>query len=162
MEEYWVEIPGYPKYAVSNTGYIMNVRSQRLLKLRDNGGGYYRVVLNNIQGPRAFYVHRLVALCFLDSYRDHLHVQHINGDKSNNHVNNLQLRGGDRAKATGPISSRSDWGARVEIIETGEIFRSVRDCANWIGGDYGAIYACLRGERMRHLGYTFRYYEELA
>jgi len=160
LSEYWVEIPGYPHYAVSNTGYVMNLLRSRVLKARSNGRGYMKVVLYNEYGPQAYYVHRLVALCYLNGYREGIHVSHLDEDYGNNNVNNLRLRGGRPTESIGPLSPRSEWGARIQIIETGDVFRSVRDCANYIGGDYGAIYACLRGDRQRHLGYTFTYYEE--
>lgn len=161
MEEYWVEIPGYPNYAVSNTGTVVNTTRQRILQPRSNGKGYLKVVLHNLYGPRAFYVHRLVALCFMRDYRDGVHVTHVNLDKADNNVNNLRLRGQPSEGSIGPLSPHSDWGARVQIVETGEVFLSVRDCAAYIGGDYGAIYAVLRGDRRKHLGFTFRYYEEI-
>jgi hypothetical protein len=50
-------------------------------------------------------------------------------------------------------------GSAVRIIETDEVFRTARDCANYIGGDYGSIYACLRGDRRSHMGFTFEYHE---
>lgn len=160
MEEFWVEIPGYANYAVSNTGYVMNLNRNRILRPRSNGQGYLKVVLHNLDGAREFYVHRLVALCFIGGYREGIHVSHANRNYDDNNVNNLRLRGGKPNESMGPLSPRSDWGMRVEIVDTGEVFRSVRDCARYIGGDYGAIYACLRGIRKTHLGYTFRYYEE--
>lgn len=160
LSEYWVEIPGYPNYAVSNTGHVMNLLRNRVLKPRSNGQDYMKVVLYNDYGPRAHYVHRLVALCYLNGYREGIHVSHFDTDHTNNNVNNLRLRGGRPSETLGPLSPRTEWGSRIQIVETGEVFRSVRDCARYIGGDYGAIYACLRGDRRKHLGYTFIYHEE--
>lgn len=160
LDEYWVEIPGYPNYAVSNTGYVMNMLRNRVLRPRSNGQGYMRVLLYNQYGAQNHYVHRLVALCYLNGYREGIHVSHFNQDHTDNNVNNLRLRGGRPTETVGPLSPRTEWGTRVQIVETGEVFRSVRDCARYIGGDYGAVYACLRGDRRKHLGYSFIYYEE--
>jgi hypothetical protein len=49
---------------------------------------------------------------------------------------------------------------KVVIIETNQIFASVRACAKFIGGDYSAVYRCLRGDRGSHMGFTFEYVEE--
>jgi hypothetical protein len=49
---------------------------------------------------------------------------------------------------------------KVMIVESGEIFASARACANYINGDYSAVYRCLRGNRETHLGFTFVYIEE--
>lgn len=51
-----------------------------------------------------------------------------------------------------PVTPRA-----VRIIETGEVFGSARLCALAIGGAYGDVYLCLRGERYTHKGYTFEY-----
>lgn len=49
---------------------------------------------------------------------------------------------------------------RVMINESEMIFRTVGDCADYIGGHPSSIYRVLRGERPSHLGYTFKYVEE--
>ena len=46
---------------------------------------------------------------------------------------------------------------RVEIIETGEIFPSVLECARVIGGDDSTIYKVINGERNTHCGLHFRF-----
>lgn len=62
-------------------------------KIGDNGAGYKLVKASKL-GQRAdkkFYVHRLVAQKFLDSPEQHqIQVNHIDGDKSNNHHSNLE------------------------------------------------------------------------
>ena len=48
----------------------------------------------------------------------------------------------------------------VKVKETGEVYRGVRRCADEIHGDFGTIYACLRGERKTHQGFTYEYVED--
>jgi len=50
-------------------------------------------------------------------------------------------------------------GKKIRIKETGQVFMSARICARYIGGDFSKIYACLRGVRGKHKGFTFEYYE---
>ena len=53
----------------------------------NKGDGYLRIGI----GGKSFYMHRLVAMAFLDDYTDELSVDHINGDKSDNTVENLRM-----------------------------------------------------------------------
>lgn len=85
--EYWKDIDDAPNYEVSNQGNIRNKKTGRILKPRiDRVGGYERVVLNG----RDKYVHRLVASAFFDGDHDGLDVNHIDGNKHNNALPNLE------------------------------------------------------------------------
>lgn len=48
----------------------------------------------------------------------------------------------------------------IQIVETGEKFKGINDCARRIGGNAGHICECLKGNRPTHLGFHFRYIEE--
>jgi hypothetical protein len=160
MKEVWGEIEGFPNYAISNYGEIVNIKFNRIIKPRSNSRGYSHVILFTEGIRKEFYVHQLVASVFLGDFRVGTHIQHKDGDKSNNHVNNLRVRGrqGNDVSYT-PVYTR---GRRVRIIETGEVFLNAYACANYIGGHASNIYACLRGRGRTHLGYSFEYYEEEA
>lgn len=166
MQETWIEIEGYPNYAISNSGQVLNLKTDKILRARSNGRGYLRVALSRDGETQDFYIHHLVAKAFLDMEFDGEQIIHFNGDKEDNAPENLRLKKRRRAVLLehGPIKRREEehprqWGKRVMIVETGEIFRTVRDCARYIEGDYSSIYGCLRGERQTHRGYTFEYYD---
>lgn len=160
MRENWVEIEGYPNYAVSNLGRVLNIQRDTILKARPNDEGYLRVSLSNNGLVRDFYVHRLVAAAFFTGYDPRGQVFHFNEDKEDCSVDNIRMKKipqlGDRL----PFRNRRQTGRKVEVVETGDVYRTARDCARYIGGDYGSVYACLRGDRRSHMGYTFRYYDE--
>jgi hypothetical protein len=160
MEEVWVAVDGYPNYAVSNMGRVANINRGELLKLRPNEEGYLRVSLSCLGVVRDFYVHRLVARAFLEGYDPRQQVIPVNGDKEDCRVVNLHLRRQPRPDEM-PLRGNRSTSRPVEVIETGDVYRTARDCADYIGGDYGSIYACLRGERRSHMGYTYRYYDEI-
>lgn len=157
MHEEWVVVDGYPNYAVSSLGRVANLQRDRLLTLRPNDDGWLRVSLSFEGRVRDFYVHRLVASAFFDGYDPREQVIHWDGDRENNTVGNLRLRKRERYDSPRIIKPRA--GRRVQIKETGQVFRTARDCANYIDGDYGSVYACLRGDRRSHMGYTFEYYD---
>jgi hypothetical protein len=160
MKEEWVAINGYPNYAVSNCGRVINITRNTILKHRPNDEGDMRVSLSANGRVRDFYVRRLVAEAFFTGYDPREQVIHYNGDKEDCSVNNLRLRKRPRLDDVAVFSSRKQTGKRVEVVETGDVYRTARDCAHYIGGDYGSVYACLRGDRRSHMGYTFRYYDE--
>lgn len=161
--EKWMAVEGYPNYEVSNTGRVINIQHARELTPRPSDRGYMRVVLCNKGVNREFYVHKLVAQAFLNFPLEDQVIQY-DGDLSNNAVNNLylrkrvakQIRARPLEREEGAEFTRQ-WGRKVRIIETGEIFRTVRDCAEWINGDYSCIYAVLRGDREQHRGFTYEY-----
>ena len=47
-------------------------------------------------------------------------------------------------------------GVPVEIVETGEMFDSITDCAEYINGSAGTIHHVLTGNRKSHKGYHFK------
>ena len=98
MSEVWKDIVGYVgKYQVSNLGRVRstNYRNTGLVKIMtplDNGNGYYFVGLRDGSGgnKKCHYVHRLVASAFLDNPLGLPQVNHLDHDRSNNSVENLE------------------------------------------------------------------------
>ena len=84
-------IQHYPNYEVSTTGIIRNKTTGNNMKWIDNGKGYKVVKLYNADTPkgRLCLVHRLV----LSTYKPitgNYDVNHIDGNKSNNSLDNLE------------------------------------------------------------------------
>jgi len=86
MEE-WIKVIGYVDYMVSNTGKLK--RKERILK-PDYNKGYFRYTLCKNNQTKRFLAHRLVAICFIPNPNNKGFVNHIDGDKLNNHVTNLE------------------------------------------------------------------------
>ena len=91
MEE-WRDIEGFPWYAVSNTGRVVNVRSNReLTPCVDRSNGYAVVNLYDETGkPRRKYLHRLMAEAFLPNPDNKRTINHIDCNKSNNTLDNIE------------------------------------------------------------------------
>ena len=86
FEEMWVEVPGHPKYRISNMGRVWSHKSERLLKPQVNSSNYKKVMMDKQQ----FYVHRLVAASFCDNPNHLPEVNHKDGNKWNNNYTNLE------------------------------------------------------------------------
>ena len=91
MEKWVILSEPYCGYAISDLGQVKNVRTGRILKqfLRPNDG-YLQVTLWNNGKRKSFPVHRLVALNFLPIVNDKHYVNHKNGIKTDNSVENLE------------------------------------------------------------------------
>lgn len=86
-----IPINGYDRYLITEDGKVWAKHLSRFLKPVDNGLGYLQYKIRDNTGKRkAFYAHRLVALCYLDNPSELTDVNHKDGNKSNNHVSNLE------------------------------------------------------------------------
>lgn len=93
--EIWKDIIGYDQYQVSNLGRVKTTaneatRKERILKPLIHPKGYFRVALWRNNKSKFFFIHRLVAEYFISNPENKSTINHIDGDKSNNHIDNLE------------------------------------------------------------------------
>ncbi|ATZ80401.1 HNH Endonuclease [Bodo saltans virus] len=88
-DEPLTKIKDFPNYGVSTTGQVYSYTRNRYLT-QNNMDGYKRVHIVNDTGRKGMLVHRLVAETFIKNPDSKSLVFHIDGDKTNNNVNNLK------------------------------------------------------------------------
>lgn len=102
--EIWKDIENFSKYQVSNLGNVKSKdrytkakddeiihRKEFLLKEFINKKGYKQVTLYDDNGkPKTMRVHKLVALAFIENKNNLPQINHIDGNKLNNEVSNLE------------------------------------------------------------------------
>ena len=101
--EVWKDIEDYPNYQISNFGRVKSKerytkakdneiihRKDKMLKSQTDTKGYKYVRLYNSKGFKAKKIHRLVAEHYIPNLDSKPQVNHINGDKADNRVENLE------------------------------------------------------------------------
>lgn len=190
MKEIWKDIFNYEGlYQVSNTGkvkslerksfngHVLITNKERFLKFGNNGNGYLFVNLSKDNTQKRLYVHRLVAFAFIPNPLNKETVNHKDGNKLNNCVENLewcsQKENNQHARRTGLIKiteetkkkiSASKRGKlnphhkRVICLETGIIFDTIKQASDSLGFHKTAVSNAILNNR-KSGGYHFKYYD---
>lgn len=91
MKEIWKEIELINgKYLVSNNGKIFNIRKNKLQPQFLAGKGYYAISIGGRKQKKNYLVHRLVGILFIPNPNNLPQINHINGTKTDNRVENLE------------------------------------------------------------------------
>lgn len=179
MKEQWKSVKGFEDYEVSNLGRVKSLerldsrghrRKEKLLKPQKNSDNYLFIRLYKNRVVETFRINRLVYSTFIGEIPEGMQVNHIDEDKENNRVENLNLM---------TPKENCNWGTRnarraaaqskaVEAIDkvSGRVvftFPSTRE-AQRQGFDHGAVSACCRNCYLRsgnniYKGYIWRFKE---
>ena len=149
------DVVGYEGlYSVDIFGTIRNLLSGKVIEHYINEFGYHNVYLYKDGEKKGKRVNRLVAMAFIPNPLNKPQVNHIDGDKNNNNVWNLEWvtnkENSIHAGKTGLYGNGA-----VKIVETGEIFPNVSSLARFLEVDRSNIYKCLQGKRNKVRGYHF-------
>lgn len=87
-----MKIHGFDKYRISDCGKVYNSKSERFLKLKqDKHTGYLYVTLYKAGRQISLRIHRLVFDAFGGLIPSNMVVNHIDGNKQNNCISNLEI-----------------------------------------------------------------------
>ena len=140
------------------TNYILSQSSQQDYK-------FVGLIINGKQ--KRMRVHRMVALTFIDNPDNKPYVNHINGNRSDNNVENLEWvtpsENTQHAVNTGLFKSGRTR-AVVQYNLNGEqmaTFESASEAARQTGGSQSKITMCCRRQRDSANDYQWRYYDDI-
>lgn len=86
--EIWKTIKGFENYQVSNHGRIK--RNEKILKPIKSRNGYLHIFLYSKGKSKQLLVHRIVANAFIENKNNFKEINHIDGNKQNNAIDNLE------------------------------------------------------------------------
>lgn len=177
--EVYAPIKGFPDYLVTSQGRVLSLKYGKMkeLKQRKNRDGYYYVDLcKNSKHPHKT-VHRLVAQAFISNPYNKPCINHIDVNKTNNHVSNLEwctykennnhrthnermsktLSDGRRKGKNNPVA-KSVIGFKINGCNI-KYYKYMSECIK-DGFSQGNISACCYGKRKSHKGYKWYYADE--
>lgn len=154
------------KYKISNLGRIINSKTNKELKCNINKNGYRYVQLSTNGKRRTYRIHRLVADTFLENPYNLPYVNHKDGNKLNNNVdnlewisardNNIHARENGLIKDNKPIISIN--------MKTSEIikFKSLSEAGRYYNINTAYIHRALNKtyNKNNYNGYIFKYIQE--
>ena len=171
MKEIWKDVEGYEGlYQVSNLGRVKRITTGRVLKPLKHANGYLGVKLSKNSIVYTKNIHRLVAQAFIPNPENKPEINHIDENKTNNNVSNLEWstrkennNHGTRNERAGKAISKTLSIPIIAInIKTGESqeFYGTNECARQLDLNPGNITSVLKGRYKQTGGYTFKYKEE--
>ena len=148
------DIKGYEGlYGITSCGRVWSYRARKLLKPQQKKQGYLCVNLCKDGKPKHYRIHRLVAETYLPNPDNLPQVNHIDEDKTNNALPNLEF-------CDAAYNINYSQAKKVICLETNEIFDSITKAAKAVDINPGNIGHCLAGRRKTAGGFHWAYYEQ--
>ena len=159
-------IEGYDSYFVNENGEVWSSKRNKYLTKSFNKG-YAKVIIKINRVHHNKLIHRLVAEAFIPNPENKPQVNHIDGNKSNNHVSNLewcnQSENNKHAFKNGLMkitdkcisNQKESVGYKVVNVKTGEIFGSLREAAIKNNLSKSMLYNRLTGKKMNDTDFKY-------
>lgn len=172
-KEIWKEIDGFPDYEVSNLGRVCSFKKKypKILKPGKNRYGYLYVILYNGGKMIGKTIHRLVAEAFVPNPDNKPQVNHIDEDKLNNVVDNLEWvtckennnHGTRNRRLAETLLNRGDLSKPIVQYTSDGVFMaeysSLAEVERVTGIDHSSISKVCRGKLKTAGGYIWLYEE---
>ncbi|HMJ47835.1 MAG TPA: NUMOD4 motif-containing HNH endonuclease [Ferruginibacter sp.] len=151
MEEIiWKPVIGFERfYQISNTGKVVSFHKRNFnqeISQRIDRAGYLTVRLSKQGKTSTQYIHRLVALAYINILEDKPYVNHIDGDKLNNKVENLEwVTHAENIQHAYQIGAYSKAGLIIIDTCTGKSYNSIMQAAKALNISYSTCRYYLDG-----------------
>lgn len=158
-------------YEISNFGNVRNAKGH-ILRTAKNECGYLHLVLcDKNRKHNSVKIHRLVAEAFIPNPENKKTVNHKNGIKTDNRIENLEWATysenlshkyrvlGYKPERKGKTGKESAYHSSVLCVELNKIFDTIRQANRFLGKkeNDGGVSQCCRGRIKTAYGYHWRY-----
>lgn len=160
--ETFVKIEGFENYEVSNLGKVRNIKSGRILKPRLHREGYLRHALYKNNKQKNLLLHRILATAFIDNPEEKPCVNHIDENKLNNDLRNLEWCTAKENAIHGTRIKRIAEKRSIEVIQLDlddnvlNVFKSMVQAEQETGVSRRSISGCCNGKRKSAGGFKWR------
>ena len=159
--ETFVEIDGFERYEVSNLGRVRNIKSGRMLKPHLNRDGYLKHHLYWHDKQKHLFLHRIIAIAFIDNPEEKPCVNHIDENKLNNDLSNLEWCTERENLVHGTRTKRAAEKHSKKVIQLDlnynvlNIFESMTQAEQETGASASSISKCCNGKLKSAGGYKW-------
>lgn len=158
MKIKWQDIKGYENlYKVSTLGDIYSLKTKHYLKKQNDKQGYYQVTLSKNGKLKTKRIHRIVAETFINNEFNLPEINHIDKNKHNNRVENLEW-------CSSKYNMQYSQATKVNQFDLEGNFIKTWNCMNDIQRELGIkvqmISRCCKGEREKTHNYIWRFSNE--
>ena len=173
MKEIWKDIKGYEGlYQVSNLGNIKSLnynhtKKEKILKPLKRKDEYLKIRLYKNKKYKTYFIHRLVAEAFIPNLNNYPIINHIDENRSNNYVKNLewctQKQNVQHSINTGTRKLMREYG-RVRIVgqynlnnKLIKIWNALIDIEKELGYNATSIWHCCNNKTKKSYGFIWKY-----
>ncbi len=160
--ETFVEIEGFENYEVSNLGKVRNMKNGRIIKPHLNENGYLKHWLFENNKKKYLSLHRIIAIAFIDNPEEKPCVNHIDENKLNNDLSNLEWCTVKENNIHGTRIKRASEKCFKKVIQLDlndnmlNVFESMTQAEQKTGALVSHISACCNGKRKSAGGFKWR------
>lgn len=167
--EIWKDIEGYENlYQISSEGRVKSLNYNKtgkegILKICKDKKGYIICSLSKNNNLKTFSVHRLVAKAFIPNPNNLPQINHIDENKSNNQLTNLEWCNNNYNRNYGTRNKRASASCRKPILQftkEGEFIRKWEgaiEVERELGFDSSSISSCCKGKQKSAYGFVWMY-----
>ena len=156
------DIKGYEGlYAITEDGQVWSYRRNKYLK-QQQARNYLSIELHKDNNRKNYFIHRLVAETYIPNPHNLPEVNHIDENKYNNCVDNLEWVSHKDNMNHGTQKERASTKCkkRIRCIETDTVYNSTKEAAEVLDIKAPNITACLKGRQKTSGKYHWEYVEE--
>lgn len=147
--EIWKRSKKFDDYEVSTEGRVRNANTGRVLKTTISKKGYEEVSVRKDNKAHTQRVRTLVAETFIEGDHEGMNIHNKDDDRLNSRVDNLEYRTQSEilkhAVSRGTAKPPQTRSTKVRVVETGEIFNSIHECASALNLSLTGICKCVNG-----------------